>query len=370
MKFIHIASFKGNSGDIFNHKGFYKITGLDKCDIEQIEIRKFYKNCQELMFDDDLVKKINQTDGLILGGGEFFDVRWNYSATGTTLDFNVDFLNNINVPVLVNAMGMSYEKTEKEAIEKFITFIEKIADNRKWMLTIRNDGSYENMKQLFDERIMNNIVEVPDNGFLFAEPKGVEDDCVGFLITNDLFNEEFNHGVTPEVFNDEIAKVIESVLLKGEKVMLFAHAPQDIGTVHMIYSKLSTSYFRERISIAPYEPNSIDGAERIVNYYRRCKLVVSMRFHGCVLPIQIGVPTIGLAGHSQILQLFQKLESLEEQCVVVGEEQYIEKLQTKIKETLDNSKKIIDKQQIEMQKIICESKKYGEIVSKYFHLNE
>lgn len=86
---LHIASFKGNVGDIINHEGFYnKLRSQIDFDIEQIEIRKFYRNAGELNFDSELVKKINEYDGLVIGGGGLFDIRWNDSLTGTTVDMS------------------------------------------------------------------------------------------------------------------------------------------------------------------------------------------------------------------------------------------------------------------------------------------
>ena len=74
-KVAHIASFKGNIGDILNHEGFYYSFDdiLSNAIIDKFEIRRFYLNASDrLYFDSSFAKKLNSYDLIILGGGGFF----------------------------------------------------------------------------------------------------------------------------------------------------------------------------------------------------------------------------------------------------------------------------------------------------------
>lgn len=106
---MHIASFSGNIGDVINHNGFYTACNIKLDDVVQLEMRRFYRNANDLAFDDELAAYINTFDRLIIGGGAYFDIRYAESATGTTLDMKNDFIAKINIPVLVNAMGVDVD---------------------------------------------------------------------------------------------------------------------------------------------------------------------------------------------------------------------------------------------------------------------
>ena len=74
MRILHIASFNGNIGDNASHIGLrniLKTLGVIAT-IDQIEIRRFYKNYSlfdKQSFDEDFVKMANQYDLVVFGGG-------------------------------------------------------------------------------------------------------------------------------------------------------------------------------------------------------------------------------------------------------------------------------------------------------------
>lgn len=73
IKVAHLASFKGNFGDVANHLGFRNwFSGLIKSDIHwgNIEIRDFYRGNRK--FDASLVAEFNAYDLVVIGGGNYF----------------------------------------------------------------------------------------------------------------------------------------------------------------------------------------------------------------------------------------------------------------------------------------------------------
>ena len=365
MRFIHIASFSGNVGDIINHEGFYSSV-LKNVDIDKIEIRKFYRNSNELHFDRDILHLINSYDGLIIGGGGFFDVRWNDSETGTTFDMSNKFLEGIEIPVLVNAMGIHIEDlANKVAINKFISFLEKIIKNDKWMITLRNDGSYSRLKSIYNNQDAT-IKVVPDNGFAFPQVKYKGDSrIVGLSITNDLFNKDFNGNISTDEFNKQISELCRYILAQNNDIIFFLHAPQDIQVIYWIYNYLGNERFRRRIKIAPYDVYTIEGANLLNQLYSTCKYIVAMRFHGNVLAIKNYVPVIGLAGHEQILGLYQEL-GLTDQCVVVNENFWDEMISL-INLMEANPHQYSDKERKVFENIVSEQKEYSCCVENFFN---
>lgn len=235
MKILHVASFKGNYGDIINHTGLYKMlnTHLKKSPfIKQLEIRLFYRNENLYRFDDEFVDEVNKFDLLILGGGGFFDVRFNDSSTGTTIDISKSVIDRIQIPVLINAMGYhEFEGEYEEAKVRFKKFILYVQQKKNWFVTFRNDGSILRINRTIEEdspssslspspactytmmpkrkyvqysRTVSPLIEVPDNGFFFTDLDVIEKPAakiIGVNITNDEFTRKFNGNITIERFN-------------------------------------------------------------------------------------------------------------------------------------------------------------------------
>lgn len=316
MRILHIASFTGNIGDIINHEGFYSNILKKGVDVEKLEIRKFYKNAQELCFNQSLLSYINTYDALILGGGGFFDVRWDDSPTGTTLEMDDHFIDDIKIPVLVNAMGVHIDYDKAEAIRKFNSFILKVCCLNNWMITLRNDGSLSRLKHIVNASDLN-IAVVPDNGFAFKPLSSVkESNIVGLSITNDLFSPRFNGSITSESFNEKMVSLCDYILRQGNEIMFFLHAPQDLDVLHFIYKKLGNERFRNGIKVAPFDTYTKENANSINMLYSKCKYIIAMRFHANVIALKNIIPVIGLAGHEQISGIYNEI-NLPNQCVVI-----------------------------------------------------
>ena len=103
-------------------------------------------------FDDEFVDEVNKFDLLILGGGGFFDVRFNDSSTGTTIDISKSVIDRIQIPVLINAMGYhEFEGEYEEAKVRFKKFILYVQQKKNWFVTFRNDGSILRINRTIEE---------------------------------------------------------------------------------------------------------------------------------------------------------------------------------------------------------------------------
>lgn len=352
MRIVHIASFQGNVGDIINHEGFCKGMCREVCDdilYKRIEIRKFYRNTRLFHFNRELADEINKHDMLVLGGGGFFDVRWNASATGTTLDMPLQFIERVQIPVLINAMGFHAGDRNQcgSAFEKFYNFLEQLNRLSNWKVTLRNDGSCKRLSDIYGKKLLKNIESVPDNGFFFNGKNLVnreveKSETIGINITNDLFEERYTNNVSEMDFNQSITKFIKQLLHKGYRLMFFLHTPQDIKVLQKIFDSMEDIYLREQIVIAPYQPIDCEGAIQLENYYKQCKLIIAMRFHANILAMQNYIPVIGLCGHAQIEDLYEEI-GMVDQCIRVGEDTYIENLAFKTEKLLQSPESHIER---------------------------
>lgn len=349
IKILHLASFLGNIGDVANHQGFYKKFKKNiaiNAKFSQLEIRKFYKNRAEFKFDDSFIEMVNQYDLLILGGGGFFDLKWDYSNTGTTINFSEKLMQNIKIPVLVNGMGYhEYGEVNKKNVEKFKNFLSLITKNKKWFISVRNDGSFKRMQKRYGN-LVDNVLTIPDSGFFFCPrefPKYLENRniiWVGINLTNELFNKRFNKNLDINKFNALIIQFINKTLKENDnlKIILFPHTHQDITVISIIMDKIDDKNKREKIIVAPLfvEERSV---EQVFDLYRVCACVIGMRFHANVCCIGMNIPTIGLAGHEQISSLYDEI-GLPNRYLKVNNYRFSQELENKLKTTLKDINKI------------------------------
>lgn len=350
MRIIHIASHKGNIGDIFNHAGFYQY--LDKIfdkkySIEKIELRDFYYSAKNKKnFDKVFADYINTFDLCIIGGGGFFDAQWENSQTGTTLDFSDNFIDCIKIPVIVNAMGYHEypDKTNEIIRQKFNHFLNKIVDKRNWLVSVRNDGSFERIEKQYKNIALDKILKVPDNAFFtilppprLFNPIQRESGVIGICVTNDLFSKYYNGNIKTTDFNRIIANFVNNQAKCQRKIIFFPHTPDDINTINEVLRYVDGYTKRNQIVIAPFEAIDIQSVYNLAEYYKRCDFIIGMRFHSIIMGINLNIPTIALAGHQQIEGLFSEL-NLSDFCIKVNKTDIDEKLNVIINNLLnDNS---------------------------------
>ncbi len=345
LKVLHLASFAGNIGDIANHAGFYqkfreKISS--NVTFNQIEIRKFYKNRAELKFDEEFIALINRHDLFVIGGGGFFDLQWDYSSTGTTIDFSKEFIGKITTPVLINGIGYhEYGEVKERNVEKFENFLATIGNRDDWVVSVRNDGSFNRIEKRYGI-LSRRILKIPDHGSFFNprqyDRAGLERDnwtWLGLCISNDLFSANFNKDLDISSFNERICKFINDYLDNNlnSGILFFPHAQQDLTTLGIIIGKVKDKHRREKIAVAPFYSGSERTAEYIFDMYRACVCIIGMRFHSNLCAIGMGIPSLGLAGHGQISSLYDEL-GLSERCIKLDDRQFVGELWGKLNVTL------------------------------------
>lgn len=301
IRILHLASFSGNIGDIANHEAFYKqflpLFNNNEVEIEKLEIRKFYKNWNEMKFDSKFVDYVNTFDLFIFGGGNFFELCWDYSETGTTFDISPELLKQIKTPIFINAIGIDDNKgTSNSNIRKFKLFLETLQKYNKYYFTVRNDGSFDIFRKYFSE-YLSMIKVIPDQGFFInnvVEIRGKKSKkkYIGINIAYDM-NELRFVDIAYEEFLHVLSEQINLFLSKNKDYMiyLFPHVQADYNAILDLLKMLKNEYIRTRISIT----SIIQGEElNTFQKYSDCELILAMRFHANVCAISLGIPTIGL----------------------------------------------------------------------------
>jgi polysaccharide pyruvyl transferase WcaK-like protein len=319
MKVLHLASFNGNIGDNANHSGFRpwleSMLGVNVIWTD-LEIREFY--WKEKRFDDSFVRFVSDFDLLVIGGGNYFELWVEHSATGTSIDIPPEFFEKIKVPIFINALGCDEgQGVTTQSIANFTRFLELLVSKPQYLVTVRNDGAMKTLRKHVPEILADRVFVIPDGGFFVDYMKTnamyltTSKKRIGINLASDMAEIRFknfgeNNGY--ENFCNEFATMLESLAKKDPEIhyFFFSHIFRDLTIVSDIISRLSDRLRRTRVSTAPYLTGA-DGAKHIFGLYQECHLFLGMRFHSNVCAIAMGIPTIGLCNYPQIDSLYEEV---------------------------------------------------------------
>ena len=296
MKIYHLASFKGNIGDMGNHTSFYRLfrENIHSIDVlHQEEIREYYYANRLKRFDAEFVAEVNKHDLFVLGGGNFFELCWDYSETGTTFDISTKFLKEIKVPILINAIGIDDSKgITNSTIKKFENFLEVLFNYTNCFFTVRNDGSKEVVEKYFP-KFKHFIIEIPDWGFSYEHSKEFQSSTkyIGVNIVKDASEIRYKD-VDYEMFLKKMAIELNGILESTKyNLMFLPHILSDLQASLDLLDYIKPEFRRSRISFAPL---NLENPLELFTYYQKCFFIYGMRFHSNICSYALGVPIYGI----------------------------------------------------------------------------
>lgn len=314
LRVLHLASFAGNIGDLANHAGARRM--LAEClgfrlEFTDLEIREFY--WKQRSFDDDFVGYANSFDLLIIGGGNYFELWVDHSATGTSIDISPECLAKLKVPTMFFALGVDTgQGYSQQSAHRFNAFMATILEQRSMFACVRNDGSARALREVLGEQTASRIPTMPDGGF-FADSAGCrlaefDSGCIGINIAGDMLERRFNRGLDTDGFLRELANALRVVLDARPKLRidLMPHIWRDSILIAQLLPMIPDPYLRRRISVGRLDPGET-GLDRFLQNYRDFDLVLGMRFHANVCPIGMGVPSRGLLNYPQVDHLYEEI---------------------------------------------------------------
>lgn len=342
LNVMHVASFWGNIGDNANHTGMRKIlsryTGYH-FRFKEVEIRDFYIMRKKRKFDDSFVREANRHDLLLIGGGNFFDLWINESATGTTIDIKKEIFEQIKVPVIFFGLGCDpYKGAPEENLAKFRRFLDTLLEAQKCLVTVRNDGSITNLEKYIGKKYAKKVLKVPDGGFFtevchcdHPELNPVKKN-IAVNLAGDMLPIRFQTARGPSFigyneFSKEIAQTINNILdIQNDVHVIFVpHIYADLKTIGETLELLADEHRRERVTVAPYLQGYM-AQNYVFDLYKKVNLVIGMRFHANVCSIALNTPTIGLGTcHYKIRDLYAEL-AIPNRFVDVSQRNFKEKL--------------------------------------------
>lgn len=345
---LHIASFNGNIGDNANHSGLRtKLTEMlgGWIAFQEIEMREFYHSWNLRDFNSDaFIRLCNSYDLIIIGGGNFFELKWDYSYTGTTVNLNEETISKIKTPILFFGLGCDTDKGCNEStVLKFRKFLDIITNSDQFIVTVRNDGSYETLQMLYGNAFNNKIYKVADGAFFFetnrvGAPEYLDEKRkkIGINIACDMKSVRFGEELSYDDFIREFGHFLNVFLEKYKEydVVFFPHIYSDLEAISDVFETMMDPFRRYRITVAPYVSGK--GADEYVfGMYKQCEMILGMRFHSNVCAIAQNIPTIALSSYNKIHKLYAELGVLD-RVVYVNESGFAKKLLNKAETSLTN----------------------------------
>ena len=324
LRIAQLASFRGNIGDNANVVGTRRMLErhlrrpIEYTDLEYLEYEPDPR-WGGRRFDADFVRIANEHDLLMIGGGGFWELAVDRSATGTPIDLSLETLDAIRVPVVFHGLGFDISAgVSPVRVERFRTFLSYVLAQDRMLASVRNDGSLANIHNVIGPEYAERIATIPDGGF-FTEVTpcahielAAGRETLAINLAGDglrtRYRETNPNDTNFQRFVAQLAEVVNRWLSENtdRQVVLVPHIPEDLYVLWRLMEKVGPPFVRKRMTVAPY----IHGPEAhdyVFDLYRRCDCILGMRFHANVCGIAMNVPTFGLITHPQIANLYQEL---------------------------------------------------------------
>ena len=203
--------------------------------------------------------------------------------------------------------------TQKNTIEKFTKFLEKVINHPKSLIAVRNDGSKKHLINLIKSDKVNSIYQVPDSGF-FIKPKNeiikqfLKGRYIAINVAKDMIDRRFQYNLSYKEYLKELLIWILWLDKKESdiKFVFIPHIYSDIEAINDLFKLLPDMLKREKVVISPYLQG--EGSEDIFNIYKSSLFAVGNRFHTNVCSIALCTPTIALVTYDKLYDLYIELD--------------------------------------------------------------
>lgn len=324
LRVLHLASFAGNIGDLANHAGarlmFSRHLDFD-LEFSDLEIREFYWKLRS--FDDAFIDWANGFDLLLIGGGNYFELWVERSATGTSIDISSERMARLTVSTVFYSLGVDTgQGYTQESAARFCGFLANALD-RDMFVCVRNDGSTRALHEVAGATLAQRVPMMPDGGFFssdaiaLTQPAASLRLAVGINIAGDMLDRRFDQGQSPAEFLAGFADFCVRLLEARPDVdiRLVPHIWRDVALIAELLPLIPDRYLRRRVVVAELHP-TVAGLPGFMRSYADCAVVLGMRFHANVCPISLGRPTRGLFCYPQVEKLYAELGLPERICDV------------------------------------------------------
>ncbi len=311
--FLYLKKEKNNGKIPVTHISYYSAwenagdTVLSKCVRDSFNIHaKFQWQLQKLTapVTDKLIHKINQNKLLLIGGGGVLlpDSNKN-NISGWQWSVSKKQLANIQVPLIVFAIGYNYFK--KQVPDDFFIDNLKHLINKSSFFGLRNHGSITRVKELVGENLAEKIIYQPCPTTIIRKlhpeikPK-IKSKNVAINVAFDRYEKRFGS----EIYNklSQIALSMKAIAEKGYKIFNVSHLSID--------NKFNLVLDAHKV---PYQSINLQYSlpHEVYEFYNNMELVFGMRGHAQMIPFGLNCKIISLGTHNKIRYFLEDIDALD-----------------------------------------------------------
>lgn len=238
------------------------------------------------------VDEINKTAAVVIGGGGLFIGDTNKNGiSGWQWPISKPLLEKIKCPIFVFSVGFNYFRgqTVSELFKENLETLIRKAD----FVGLRNYGSVEAVRALLPEELKHKVVFQPCIttliSKLYREEHATYGKKVAYNVAFDRLEQRF--GKNKEDVLRQIAKSAKAISDKGYEIYYVAHMKDDFQFLSYL-NKEKVSYTKVDLT------NALPP--RIIEFYKKCDIVLGMRGHAQMIPFGMNCGIITLGSHDKM----------------------------------------------------------------------
>ncbi|RKN37732.1 polysaccharide pyruvyl transferase family protein [Streptomyces hoynatensis] len=257
------------------------------------------------LVDDALLERLNARRGVLVGGGGLFlPDTWPNGNSGWQWNVPDAALRRITVPLAVFAVGFNLFEGQHFSRTRLAGSLRTLAE-RAAFFGLRNRGSADRVRELLPAELAGRVRYQPCPTTVirhlipgWRDPAPADRaDVVLLNCAYDRAGLRFGHDYGH--FLGQMARAVRTLRAHSE-VRYAAHAPSDETFVHDLR--------REHGLTLPVEQLYDLPNDRLLDVYRRARLVIGMRGHATMIPFGCGTPALSLVSHPKLAYFLADLD--------------------------------------------------------------
>ncbi|MDM7831995.1 glycosyltransferase [Cellulomonas edaphi] len=251
------------------------------------------------LFDDAAVDAVNQTSGLLVGGGGLFlpdtapngNSGWQWNVPDASLD-------RLTVPLALVAVGYNLFPGQEFQGSRFRDSLTRVVE-RAQFVGLRNRGSIEKVRALLPAELAERVSYLPcPTTVLGLLPGTAYTDPADDAAERDVVYLNVAYDRSALRFKDEYAAFLAQIdaFVRGlagvARVRIAAHTIPD--------ERIAVDLFREHGTRVGVDSFFRLGIAETTRLYREAALVVGMRGHAGMIPFGLGTPIVSLVSHPKL----------------------------------------------------------------------
>lgn len=253
----------------------------------------------------ETINTINQHDALLIGGGGVLLADTNpNNASGWQWACPIELLEQIEVPIIVFAIGYNRFRGQQEFAPIFQKSVSKLIE-KSIFFGLRNRGSIEALKEYLPEELHGRISFQPCPTTVLKRfypnlPPREERPILAVNIAFDRHTLRF--GKNEDKILWDIAEALLLLQQQGWKIKLFTHTKEDRDAHYWFRAK---GLVAEEVALWGVPPAVV------LEEYSKVSMAVGMRGHAQMIPFGLGCPILSLISHDKLRFFLEDIGHLE-----------------------------------------------------------